>query len=158
MGIPVPGGGLHVLADPGGSSSPAVSRDERGEGFFRTFPRVKTKSEVRRESESEGTPPGRAHGLRRLTARVPSPNDGVAFEGLHQDDAGHVWSLIFRHGSCSVPTVVDISTVAQTRLGLQTARQPSTFHGFASLLFCDHAHPSSSLRQQQQQHRGGCPS
>ena len=36
--IPVPGGGLHDLPDPGGSSSSAVSR---GEGFFRTFPRVK---------------------------------------------------------------------------------------------------------------------
>ena len=35
------GGGLHVLPDPGGSSSSAVSRDERGEGFFRTFPKVK---------------------------------------------------------------------------------------------------------------------
>ena len=39
--IPVPGGGLHVLPDPGGSSSSAVSRVERGEGFFRTFHRVK---------------------------------------------------------------------------------------------------------------------
>ena len=28
------GGGLHVLPDPGGSSSSAVSRDVRGEGFF----------------------------------------------------------------------------------------------------------------------------
>ena len=39
--IPCPGGGLHVLPDPGGSSSSAASRDEREEGFFRTFPRVR---------------------------------------------------------------------------------------------------------------------
>ena len=32
---------MHVLPDPGGSSSSAVSRDECGEGFFRTFPRGK---------------------------------------------------------------------------------------------------------------------
>ena len=32
--IPVPGGGLHDLPDPGGSSSSAVSSDERGESFF----------------------------------------------------------------------------------------------------------------------------
>ena len=45
---------LNVLPDPGASSSSEVSRDERGEGFFRTFPRVKKKSEVTRHSESEG--------------------------------------------------------------------------------------------------------
>ena len=39
--IPVPGGGLHVLLDPGGSSSSAVSRDQRGEWVFQTFHRVK---------------------------------------------------------------------------------------------------------------------
>ena len=39
--IPVPGGGLHVLPDLGGSSSSAVSRDERGEMVFRTVPQVK---------------------------------------------------------------------------------------------------------------------
>ena len=38
--IPVPGGGLHVLPDLGGSSLSAVSRDERGEGVFLTFLRV----------------------------------------------------------------------------------------------------------------------
>ena len=52
--IPVSGGGMHVLPDPGGSSSSAVSRDERGEGFFRTFSPGQKKSEVRRQSESEG--------------------------------------------------------------------------------------------------------
>ena len=36
--IPVSGGGLHVLPDPGGSSSSAVSRDERGDVFFGLFP------------------------------------------------------------------------------------------------------------------------
>ena len=46
--FPFRGRGLHVLPDPGGSSSSA------GEGFFRTFPRVQKKSEVRRQSESEG--------------------------------------------------------------------------------------------------------
>ena len=39
--FPVPSGGLHDLPDPGGSSSSAVSRDERGEGVFRTVPRGK---------------------------------------------------------------------------------------------------------------------
>ena len=39
--IPVPSGGLHDLPDPGGSSSSAVPRDERGDGFFQTFPWVK---------------------------------------------------------------------------------------------------------------------
>ena len=34
--IQVPGGGLHVLPGPGDSSSAAVSRDERGQGGFRT--------------------------------------------------------------------------------------------------------------------------
>ena len=34
------GGGLHDLPDPGGSSSSAVSRDEREEGCFRAFHRV----------------------------------------------------------------------------------------------------------------------
>ena len=38
--IPVPGGGLHVLPDPGGSSSSAVSRDEREKGFFGLFPEL----------------------------------------------------------------------------------------------------------------------
>ena len=52
--IPVPGGGLHDLPDPGGSSSSAVSRDERGERVFRTFLQVEKKSEVSRQSESEG--------------------------------------------------------------------------------------------------------
>ena len=35
--IPVPGGGFHGRPDPGGSSSSAVSRDERREGFFSDF-------------------------------------------------------------------------------------------------------------------------
>ena len=35
--IAVLGGGLHDLSDPGASSSSAVSRDERGEGFFFFF-------------------------------------------------------------------------------------------------------------------------
>ena len=52
--IPVAGGGLHVLPDPGGSSSSAVSRDERGEGFFSDFSPGQQKSEVRRQSEPEG--------------------------------------------------------------------------------------------------------
>ena len=39
--IPVPSGGLHDLSDPGGSSSSAVSRGERGDVVFRTSPRVK---------------------------------------------------------------------------------------------------------------------
>ena len=52
--IPVPSGGLLGLPDPGGSSSSAVSRDERGEGFFRAFPWVKKKSKVSRQYESEG--------------------------------------------------------------------------------------------------------
>ena len=64
--IPVPAGGLHDLPVPGGSSLSAVSRDERGEGVFRTFPQVTKKSEVCRESESVG----RAHGLRRLVAVI----------------------------------------------------------------------------------------
>ena len=37
VAIPVPGGGLHVLPDPGGSRSSAVSREEAGQGVFRTF-------------------------------------------------------------------------------------------------------------------------
>ena len=64
--IPVPGGGLHVLPDPGGSSSSAVSRGERGEGDFSDFSpgqkKVRSPSPVR----VRGCPPGRAHGLRRL--------------------------------------------------------------------------------------------
>ena len=52
--IPVSGGGLHVLPDPGGSSSSAVSRDERGDVVFRTFHWVNEKSEGCRHSESEG--------------------------------------------------------------------------------------------------------
>ena len=41
--IPVPGGSLHGLSVPGSSSSSAVSRDVRGEGFFffALFPRFK---------------------------------------------------------------------------------------------------------------------
>ena len=38
--IPVPGGSLHGLSVSGSSSSSAVSRDVRGEGFFLTFPQV----------------------------------------------------------------------------------------------------------------------
>ena len=39
---PVPGGGLHDLPVPGASSSSAVTRDERGQGFFfALFPRFK---------------------------------------------------------------------------------------------------------------------
>ena len=38
--IPVPGGGWHDLPVPAASSSSAVSRDERGQGFFRTFLQV----------------------------------------------------------------------------------------------------------------------
>ena len=65
--IPVPGGGLHVLPDPGGSSSSAVSRDQRGEGFFGLVPESKNpKSAV---SRSPRGAPGRAHGLRRLVRR-----------------------------------------------------------------------------------------
>ena len=67
--IPVSGGGLHVLPDPGGSSSSAVSRDERGDGFFGLFPGSK---KVRRSPpvRVRGCPPGRAHGLLRLTRGV----------------------------------------------------------------------------------------
>ena len=54
--VPFSGGGLHVFPDPGGSSSSTVSHDERGEGFFRTFPRVKKKSEVSRHSPSPRVP------------------------------------------------------------------------------------------------------
>ena len=43
-----------------------------GKDFFGLFPGQK-KSEVRRESESEGAPPGRVRGLRRLMARVLWP-------------------------------------------------------------------------------------
>ena len=64
--VPIPRGGLHVLPDPGGSSSSAVSRDERGgRFFFRTFlesKKVQSPPLVR----IRGCPPGRAHGLRRL--------------------------------------------------------------------------------------------
>ena len=66
VGIPFPRGGLHDLPDPGGSSSSAVSRDERGEGVFRTFHRVKKKSEVNRQSESEGARQVELTDLRRL--------------------------------------------------------------------------------------------
>ena len=64
--IPVPGGGLRVFPGPGGSSSSAVSHDERGQGVFRTSPRPKKKSEVRRKSEDD--------------------------EGFFVDDAGNVWT------------------------------------------------------------------
>ena len=63
--FPVPAGGLRDLPDPGGSSSSAASRDERGEGGFRTFLRGK-KSPPR--VRVRGCPQGRAHGLRRLVA------------------------------------------------------------------------------------------
>ena len=51
VGIHVKRGGLQDLPDPGGSSSFAVSREEAGHVVFRTFCRVKKKSEVRREFE-----------------------------------------------------------------------------------------------------------
>ena len=63
-----PGGGLHVLPDPGGSSSSAVSRDERGEVFFffshfsPSSKKVRSPPQVR----VRGCPPGRAHELWRL--------------------------------------------------------------------------------------------
>ena len=63
--IPVPGGGLHDLPDPGGSSSSAVSRDERGTGGFRAFPLVK-KSPKSAASPSPRVPARSSSGLRRL--------------------------------------------------------------------------------------------
>ena len=65
--IPVPGGGLHDLCDPGGSSSSAVSSDERGESFFffALFPELKKVRSPPRV-RVRGCPPGRAHGLGRL--------------------------------------------------------------------------------------------
>ena len=58
VAIPVPGGSLHVLPDPGGSRSSAASREEAGQGVFRTFPWVNKKPEVRRESECGAAPGG----------------------------------------------------------------------------------------------------
>ena len=66
--ILVPSGGLHDLPDPGGSSSSAVSRDERG-GFSDFFPgskQVRGSPSVR----VRGCPLGRAHGLRWLMRGV----------------------------------------------------------------------------------------
>ena len=60
--IPVPGGGLHDLPDPGGSSSSAVSRDECGEGFFGLF----LGSKKVRSQPASLSPRVPAHGLRRL--------------------------------------------------------------------------------------------
>ena len=64
--FPFPEVALHVLPDLGGSSSSAVSRDERGEAFFRTFPWVRSPPPVR----VRGCPQGRAHGLGRLMRGV----------------------------------------------------------------------------------------
>ena len=45
---------------------PAVSRDGRGQGFFRTFPPAQKKSEGSLPVRVRGRPLGRAHGLRWL--------------------------------------------------------------------------------------------
>ena len=62
--VDIPAGGGPQLPDPGASSSSAVSRDKRGEGFFRIFPRKK-KVRAGRWKRS-------AHG-RRLLMRTRSP-------------------------------------------------------------------------------------
>ena len=54
--IPVPGGSLHGLSVSGSSSSSAVSRDVRGDGFFRTFTQVKKSATPPPRSGSELPP------------------------------------------------------------------------------------------------------
>ena len=63
--IPVPGGSLHGLSVCGSSSSSAVLRDVRGDGFFRTFPQTK---KVRQYLRTRGRNcfRTRAHGRRLL--------------------------------------------------------------------------------------------
>ena len=58
VAIPVPGGSFHVLPDPGGSQSSAVSREEAGQGFFSDSSLGQKKSEVRWESECGAAPGG----------------------------------------------------------------------------------------------------
>ena len=69
VGFPVPGGGLHDLPDPGGSSSSAVSRDERGEGGFRAFPRVN------KSTKSAASPSPRVPA--RSSSWTPAAHEGV---------------------------------------------------------------------------------
>ena len=51
--VDIPAGGGPQLPDPDASSSSAVSRDERGEGFFRTPPRKKKSARLTRQVGAE---------------------------------------------------------------------------------------------------------
>ena len=52
--IPVPGGVHHdLLPDPGSAAPSAVSRDELGQGAFRTFPRSEKSAEVASANDAE---------------------------------------------------------------------------------------------------------
>ena len=75
VSIPVPGGGLHVLPDPGGSRFSAVSREEAGQGVFRTLLRVK------KSPKSAGSPS--AELLGEVSAWTPA-----AYEAHHVGRVG----------------------------------------------------------------------
>ena len=111
--IPVPRRwALHVLPDPGGSSSSAVSRDERGEGFFGLFPEVK-KSPKSAAGGVRGCPPGRAHGLRWLMRWTQAADEYFEYNGAlwkqawDQEHHCYCWCEVRREdGHCFLPLFV----------------------------------------------------
>ena len=80
---------MHVLPDPGGSSSSAVSRDESGEGSFSDFSQSFFKK--KESPKSAGSPSAElvaersAHGRRRLMRLIMSGVVEMLFEDPSQD-------------------------------------------------------------------------
>ena len=99
--IPVPGGDLQdFLPDPGVTDPSAVSRDEAFKVFFSHF------SPGQKSAEVAGSSSARVHG--HSSSSTPAVygqgtlvDDGDAFEGLFQDDAGFVRSWVRRRGVVS---------------------------------------------------------
>ena len=121
--IPVPAGGLHDLPDPGSSRSPVVSRDERGEGVFLTFHRVK-KSPKSPASLSPRVPARSSSWTQAAYAGVQAgdeydeyfENNGAlwkqAWDFEHQC---YCWCEVCRDGGfCFLPPLGDIPDVSVT--------------------------------------------
>ena len=102
--IPVPAGGLHDLPHPGASSSSAVSRDERGQGFFfRTFPR---KKKVRSPSQFRvrSCPPRAACAGVQVADEYFEYNGSLCKRAWDQGNQCYCWCFVDpRNGYCFEP-------------------------------------------------------
>ena len=99
--IPVPAGGLHDLPHPGASSSSAVSRDERGQGFFffALFPgrkKVRSPSQLRVRS----CPPRAACAGVQVADEYFEYNGALWKRAWDQEHQYYCWCIVDQRDGC----------------------------------------------------------